>query len=93
MSIENIINKIIPADDLHWCEEERKYAALSAEDLDAIIVRCMSQEIKTLEEMMKVVNWATLVKVGEILLKNFLEDKITIVGFDDQNEPMFGVKK
>lgn len=92
MNHDNIINKIIPADDLHWCEEEKKYTSLSMEELDDIVARCINQDIKSLDEIMKVVNWATLIKVGDLLLKNFLEDRIKIVGFDDQNEPMFGVK-
>jgi hypothetical protein len=92
MNSEDIINKIIPADDLHWCEAEKKYTSLSMEDLDSIILRCVSQNITDIDDIMKVTNWAVLVKVGDLLLKNFLDDKIKISGFDNNEEPMFGAK-
>lgn len=92
MSAEDIINKIIPADDLYWCEAEKKYTSLSMEDLDSLVARCVSQNITDIDEIMKVTNWAVLIKVGDILLKNFLDDKIRITGFDNNNEPMFGAK-
>lgn len=92
MNSEDIINKIIPADDLHWCEQEKKYTSLSMEDLDSIVFRCVNQNITNLEDIMKVTNWAVLVKIGDLLLKNFLDDKIQISGFDNNGEPMFGAK-
>jgi hypothetical protein len=85
-----MINKIIAADDLHWCEEEKKYVSLSKEDVDQIISSCIEQDIVEFEDMYKVIQWAGLVRVGEILLKNFMQGKIEITGFDESNEPLFG---
>lgn len=85
-----MINKIIAADDLHWCEEEKKYVSLSKEDVDQIISSCIEQDIVEFEDMYKVIQWAGLIRVGEILLKNFIEGKIKINGFDESNEPYFG---
>ena len=88
-----MINKIIPADDLHWCEEEKRYVSLSKEDVDKIIAACSKQEINEFEEIYKIIQWAGLVKVGEILLRNFIEGKIKINGFDESNDPYFGEMK
>jgi hypothetical protein len=87
-----MINKIIPADDLHWNEEDNKYVSLSNEDVDNIIVACAKQDITEFEDIYKVVQWAGLVKVGEILLRNFLDGRIKILGFD-KSEPYFGENK
>ena len=42
---------------------------------------------------MKIVGWATNAKVGQILLKNYLENRISVKGFDDIGEPLFGIKE
>jgi len=92
MEYEKILNKLIPADDLHWCEEEKKYTSLSKEDIDSIILACVKQNITELDEIMRVVSWAGCIKIGQILLNNFISDKLSIVGFDN-DEPLFGVKQ
>lgn len=92
MNNENVINKIIPADDLHWCEEDQKYTSLSMQDLDAIIINCIDQGITNLEDIHKVVSWAGFVRVGDLLLKNFLTNRLAITGFDSDDEPLFGAK-
>lgn len=84
-----MINKIIAADDLHWCEEEKKYVSLSNEDVEKIIFSCVEQNITDFDDIYKVIQWAGLVRVGEILLKNFMQGKIRITGFDN-SEPNFG---
>jgi hypothetical protein len=85
-----IINKIIAADDLHWCEEEQKYISLSKEDVDQLIAACSNQDMTEFEDMYKVIQWAGIVRVGQILLKNFMSGKIKITGFDIDGEPYFG---
>lgn len=92
MEYDKILNKLIPADDLHWSEEDQKYSSLSKDDIDGIILACIKQEIIDLDEITKIVNWANLVKVGQILLNNFINNNLLIVGFEDE-EPLFGVKK
>jgi hypothetical protein len=92
MEYEKILNRLIPADDLYWSEEDQKYTSLSKYDIDSIILACIKQEIVDIDEITKIVNWANLVKVGQILLNNFINNKLLIVGFEDE-EPLFGVKK
>lgn len=87
-----VINNIIPADDLHWCEEEGKYVSLTREEVDDIISSCLAQNISEFTDIMKVVAWCGNVRVGQILWKNFLSGSIMIMGFDGE-EPRFGPSK
>jgi len=86
------LNKLIAADDLNWCEIEKKYVALSKEELDAILTNSVSDGFLDEQDLMKIVNWATNAKVGHLLLKNYLENKIKIAGFDEVGDPLFGSK-
>lgn len=89
---KKLINNIIPADDLHWDEFEKKYVSLSAEETQEIIQACLSQGMKDLKEIYKVVSWCGEVRVGQLLWKNFLSGTVMISGFDS-NEPMFSPNK
>jgi len=91
-STKNIVNKLIPADDLHWCEIEKKYVSLSKEEINSIIQNCVKQEIHNEEDIIKVVNWACLARTYEIMLNNFMANKVQIVDFFEE-EPVFGEKK
>lgn len=88
-----VINNIIPADDLHWCEEENKYVSLSREEMDDIIATCISNGIKDLDDVFKVIHWCGSVRIGQILWKNFLSGGVDISGFDEQGEPRFTPRK
>ena len=85
-----IYNKLIAADDLHWNEEEQKYIALSSDEIDKIIMLCQDQDFD-FDETYKAIQWANLSRVGSLLLKNYLSDKIEILGFENE-EPFFGEK-
>lgn len=88
-----MLNKLIPADDLHWCDIEKKYVSLSEEEITKIITNCAKQNITNFDDIYKILQWAGMARVGNILLNNFLDNKIEIVGFDEMNEPYFGEKK
>ena len=85
------INKLIAADDLHWHEEEKRYVSLSEEEINNIILVCIEQNIKSEEDIYKIVQWAGQVRIGNILLNNFLNNRIIISSFDE-NEPCFTPK-
>jgi hypothetical protein len=87
------LNKLIAADDLNWCEIEEKYVALSKEELDTILINGVTEGFSNEEDLMKIVNWATNAKVGQILLKNYLEGRIKVAGFDETGDPLFGSKE
>ena len=88
-SQKDFINKIIPADDLYWDEIDNKYIALSPDDINSILISCCDSAISEEKDMMKILNWATSVRVGEILLKNFINGQLAINGFDENEEPKF----
>lgn len=89
---DKIINKIIAADDLHWCPLENKYTALSMDELDTILQNSIESDIVDEDDLCRIVKWATNARVGEILLKNFIENKIKIIGLDEDGEPLFESK-
>lgn len=84
-----ILNNILPADDLHWDELEKKYVSLSSEEIQEIIMTCMKQDIMDLKEIYKVVSWCGEIRVGNLLWKNLLLGTIKISGFSENGEPMF----
>lgn len=90
---KHLINNIIPADDLHWCEEEQKYVSLSAEETQDIISSCLLQGMTELSDVYKVVSWCGNVRVGQLLWKNFLIGSLKIAGFDEDGEPRFSPMK
>lgn len=89
--MENIINKLIAADDLYWCSADKKYTTISEEEIDKIIKSAYLNNIFEIDDVMKLIEWAILVRTGNILLNYVLSDKINIVGFEDK-EPVFGAK-
>jgi hypothetical protein len=86
------LNNLIAADDLHWNDEEGKYVALSNGEIDQIIMNCLESNFYEEEFIMKIINWATHIKVGQILFNNFIKKQIKIVGLDENDEPYFDIK-
>jgi hypothetical protein len=89
--VPDILNGLIAADDLHWCEEENKYILLSMEEVDGILGACAEQGMTEdhINEVMKVVQWCEQLRAGQLLWKNFVAGAIVIAGFDENNLPMF----
>lgn len=85
----DFINKIIPADDLYWDEEENKFIALSYEEIDDIISSCYASGIESEDDIMSVVKWCTDTRVGQLLMKNFLNGSVRITSVDTDGEPLF----
>lgn len=90
---KKILNNIVPADDLHWCEEEERYVSLSREEIDEVISSCIDQGMPKLEDIYKVIQWCGRVRVGQILWSNMLSGSIIVAGFDEHDEPMFMPRK
>lgn len=90
---KHVLNNLIPADDLHWCEEEERYVSLSREEIDEVIATCVNQGINELEDIFKVIKWCGNVRIGEILWRNFLSGGVNITGFDADEEPLFSPRK
>lgn len=88
---KDIINKLLPADDLYWSEEEGKYIALSPDEIDDIVHKAFDNGFTEEDEIIKILSWATTVRVGELLFKNFLKGQIAIRDIAKDGEPMFVV--
>ena len=88
---KNTLNNLIAADDLFWNEVENKYTALSMDELDSILLNCVDQGLHSEEDMIKIVAWATNARVGSLLLKNFLDNKLKI-SIDEEGETRFHKK-
>jgi hypothetical protein len=89
---KNIINNVVPADDLHWDSMENKYVSLSEEETKEIISACIEQGITELEDVFAMVSWCGTIRIGQILWKNFLSGSVKISGFDN-GEPLFSARK
>jgi|688.fasta_scaffold21476_2 hypothetical protein len=87
---DKILNKIIAADDLHWCSEDNRYVAISVDELNTLLTNSVESGITDENDLYQIVKWATNARIGEILLKNFMERKIKIFKIDENGEPMFG---
>lgn len=91
-SQRDVVNQIIAADDLYWDDMEQKYVALSPDEIDNIIKMCIENDLVEQSQIMSVMHWCTNARVGEILMKNFLNGSIGIRSIDNTGEPEF-VKK
>lgn len=89
---KDIINNVIPADDLHWDEQEKKYVSLSENETKEIINACIAQGITELDDVFGIVSWCGAIRVGQILWKNFLLGSVKITGFNGE-EPLFAARK
>lgn len=85
----DVINKLIAADDLYWNDTENKYVALSPEDISGLVDVAVENGLVSESDIMNVFHWATNVRIGEILLRNFLAGRISIDSFTETGEPLF----
>lgn len=91
--MNNIINNLIPADDLYWSKEENKFLALSNKKLEQIILRCCEQNNLDLNEIQKIVEWSSQIRVCQLLLKGFISGNLSIIKINDKDEPYFCLTK
>jgi hypothetical protein len=93
MQYKHLINNLIPADDLHWDDEDQRYVSLSTEETQDIINRCIEEGLTDLKDVYMFVQWCGYVRIGQILMKNFLSGSLSVNGFDHEGMPFFGPKK
>lgn len=93
MQYKNIVNKLIPADDLHWDEAESRYASLSGEETEEIIMKCLEAGMSEISDINKFVQWCGFVRIGQILMKNFMSGSLKVTGFDHEDMPYFCPKE
>lgn len=86
MDKNNVLNKLIPADDLHWVEGEG-FVLLSSDEVDEIIRVGRDQEMQE-NDIIKMIRWYESVRAGAVLCKNVMSGGIRIHHFEN-NEPVF----
>lgn len=80
MDKRDVVNKLIPADDLHWIDGEG-YVMLSLEEIDDIIRVGENHEMSE-DEIFKMVRWCERVRAGQLLYKNVMSGGLRIHDFD-----------
>ena len=89
MEYKHIINNLIPADDLHWDEQENRYVSISGDETQEIITKCVENGMTEISDVYKFVQWCGYIRVGQILLKNFMSGSLLVSGFDSEDTPYF----
>lgn len=85
----SVINKLIPADQLHFSKEEGAYFVVCKEEVVEIARKCEEMNGSLTEEQkMAVIMWYQSHKTGTLLWDNFMKGKITIKGVKN-GEPLF----
>lgn len=85
----SVVNKLIPADDLHWSETDGKYVILSGDEIDGILIACCENGIEDFDEMMKMIRWAEQIRTGNKLLDQFIKKNLAVTKIEPDGEPHF----
>lgn len=83
-----MINELIPADDLHWDDEEKKHVVISKEDQDRLFRACFGCGLEE-DDVIKVLRHYSYFKTSELLFKHFLEGNIGIYELSKSGAPIF----
>jgi hypothetical protein len=83
MRYEQIINRLIPADDLHWDERQGRYASISQEEVEEVIARCTEQGITDHDKVRKIVEWIGFLRIGVLLRDAFMSGRVRIAAIGD----------
>lgn len=93
-----MVHRLIPADDLHWNEEEEKRILLSNEEIRKLVEACvkcgLSDGVDGTDEegtnrIMSVIRWAEQIKSGNILLNGLLAGRLGVATDESNSEPIF----
>lgn len=78
-------------DDLHWDENDKKFVALSEEEMETILMVSAKSGLDMDDEevVMGVIRWAEHVRVGNILLRRVLDGSLAIGYVPGMEEPCF----
>lgn len=88
MGYQQLINRIIAADDLHYDASQNRYVSLSEKEVDDIIRKCVENGIKDAARIQQVVAWCGTLRVGQLLYRSFMTGQVRVTGIRD-NEPLF----
>ena len=79
-------NKLIPADQLHWVEEEKGYRIVSKEE--CLKLRSLCENLSE-KDFIKAFTHYQNYRVSHLLWENLKEGMITISGVSEDGQPIF----
>jgi hypothetical protein len=85
---EDFINKLIPADDLHWDSDSQRHVVLSQDQVDSLIKACFRFGLKD-REIKSIIEEYNLIKSGELLYRHFIKGNIGVYELDKNGKPIF----
>lgn len=85
MDKNDVINKLIPADDLHWSDSDG-FTMVSIEEVEKIIQVGYDNDMDE-DEILKMLRWSENVRAGQLLYKNVMSGGLRM-SFDG-DEPIF----
>lgn len=85
MNKNDVINKLIPADDLHWSDSDG-FTMISIEEVKDIIQVGYDNDMNE-DEILKMLRWSENVRAGQLLYKNVMSGGLRM-RFDG-DEPIF----
>ena len=96
-------NTLLPMDDLYWNDLEEKYTALSPDEIDLVLTALFDDGLDHDEEgdpcehdvsqALKVLDWATHVRTGNLLLQGVISGRLDIGIGEDEDSPRFSVRE
>jgi len=85
MNKKDVINKMIPADDLHWSDSDG-FTMLSLEEVDDIIQVGRDNDMDE-DDILKMLRWSENVRAGQLLYKHVMSGGLRMCFMGD--EPAF----
>lgn len=85
---------LIPHDNLHWCEYEKRFVALRKKEYESIILEYYKSgnDIEETENLLKLIRWAEELKVGSILFKRLLKGELSVKIDPETKDIMFAAR-
>ena len=83
-----LINELIPADDLFWDNESKKYTTVSKEEEEQLFKACLNCRLEE-EDAIKVFRCYEFFKTSAALFKQFLNGSVGIYSFTKNGNPLF----
>lgn len=87
------LNELVPADDLHWNDDDKCFGILSKKETDDLILACMKAGLDDPRDILKVVKEYEFVRAGNLLFGRFMNGSIGISGFDESGSPIFASER
>ncbi len=91
---------MLPIDDLYWSEVDKKYTALSEDEVIQLIIALFGKQPYNplpltkyeIEQSMKLMKWANHVRTGNLLLQGVVSGRLNVM-LSENGTPKFSLKE